>query len=148
MRHVGVRLSARACLPLQPPVPGPTVYQRPSALGGAHSARGPPVGEPLPLKLLFTAPDGPAWPPSGVLGQNQGHCHTHHSTEPEAGVFGWSPGCCHRATPTHQLTMAASGTPTSPACSALMCFLCSMVLEKVLSQELHCSDENLEDRWF
>lgn len=34
----------------------------------------------------------------------------------------------------------------SPACSVLTCFLWAVVLEKVLSQELHCSDENLDER--
>jgi len=35
-----------------------------------------------------------------------------------------------------------------PACSALTCFRWAAVLEKVLSQELHCREENLEERWF
>ena len=66
----------------------------------------------------------------------------------EVGIPGQNPGC-HVTDPllltgSHTLPLA----PSSPACSVLMCFLCSMVLGKVLSHELHWSDENLEDRWF
>lgn len=81
-----------------------------------------------------------------MLGQNKVTATTR--CTPDVGILGQNPGC-HVAGPllltgSHSEPLA----PSSPACSVLMCFLCSMVLGKVLSHELHWSDENLEERWF
>lgn len=87
--------------------------------------------------------DGPRWSLkcTGVEQVTTTACRT---LAPEVGIWGYTPG----GYVTKPTALLVRGTPSSPACSALMCFLCSIVLEKVLSQELHWSDENLEDRWF
>lgn len=76
-----------------------------------HSGAGRSLHCPRSLSFRTTAtqaivPDGPAWHPSGVLGQNKSNCRsTPHSSTGNQDLGIEPRMLCHQATTTHQLTL-------------------------------------------
>lgn len=84
-----------------------------------------------------------------VCRRHDGGSPKHPALSTGRAIWGWSPGPYgHQAPPTRQPPLLSGAPQLHLHAPVLMCFLCSSVLEKVLSQELHWRDESLEDRWF